>query len=425
MTLTKVAEASPLAIKILAVLSCLAPGDLPRDVLHHLGEDRPRVDHALGVLASYSMITLTGTTVAVHRLVQSVVAAQQRDESALRAAMRALVETRPAGDASARPDTWPRWAALSPHINALAAACPDDVGGADLAALLGENALFDQAQGRYRAKFDAEARALRIEESVFGPGHPIVAIRLNNLSNTVVSLGFPSEAEPLQRRALAITERAAGPDHPDVAIRLNNLALTLMHLGRAAEAEPLQRRALAISEKVLGPGHPTVAIRLGNLAGSLNALGRAAEAEELGRRALEITEAELGPGHPNVAIRLANLADSLEAQGRAAESEPLRRRALEILEAALGSDHPNVAITRGNLGVCLFRLGRPAEAEPLLRSALAVAEATSVPGTRRPPRRCRTWRPAWHSWVVKRRRPTCCGAALQAIEHRVQPPGRH
>ena len=75
-----------------------------------------------------------------------------------------------------------------------------------------------------------------------------------------------AEAEPLYRRALAIDERSYGPDHPDVAIRLNNLAELLQATNRLAEAEPLDRRALAIDERSYGPDHPDVAIDLNNLA---------------------------------------------------------------------------------------------------------------------------------------------------------------
>ena len=42
----------------------------------------------------------------------------------------------------------------------------------------------------------------------------------------------------LMRRALAIEEKNYGPDHPDVAIRLNNLAHLLKATNRFAEAEP-------------------------------------------------------------------------------------------------------------------------------------------------------------------------------------------
>ena len=63
------------------------------------------------------------------------------------------------------------------------------------------------------------------------------------------------------RRALAIDEKSFGPDHPNVAIRLNNLAQLLQDTDRLDEAEPLMRRALAIDEKSFGPDHPDVAIR--------------------------------------------------------------------------------------------------------------------------------------------------------------------
>ena len=54
------------------------------------------------------------------------------------------------------------------------------------------------------------------------------------------------EAEPLMRRALAIDEASYGPDHPNVAIRLNNLASLLQDTNRLGEAEPLSRRHLEI-----------------------------------------------------------------------------------------------------------------------------------------------------------------------------------
>ena len=75
-----------------------------------------------------------------------------------------------------------------------------------------------------------------------------------------------AEARPLAERALAIDEAAYGPDHPDVATRLNNLALILQDLGQPAEARPLAERALAIDEAAHGPDHPDVATRLNNLA---------------------------------------------------------------------------------------------------------------------------------------------------------------
>lgn len=63
-----------------------------------------------------------------------------------------------------------------------------------------------------------------------------------------------TDAKALLERALAITEVAYGPDHPDVATRLNNLAGMLRDLGQPEAARPLQERALAIYEAVQSTG---------------------------------------------------------------------------------------------------------------------------------------------------------------------------
>ncbi len=82
-----------------------------------------------------------------------------------------------------------------------------------------------------------------------------------------------AEARPLAERALAIDEAIFGPNHPDVAVYLNNLAQILQDLGQPAEARPLAERALAIDEAIFGPNHPRLAVDLSNLAQILLDLG--------------------------------------------------------------------------------------------------------------------------------------------------------
>ena len=77
-TIEAIAARHPAAITLLHILACYAPDNLPRVVLG--GDDDPdrlAVDEALGVLASYSMITLTPDAVSMHRLVQAVILARQ------------------------------------------------------------------------------------------------------------------------------------------------------------------------------------------------------------------------------------------------------------------------------------------------------------------------------------------------------------
>jgi tetratricopeptide repeat protein len=58
--------------------------------------------------------------------------------------------------------------------------------------------------------------------------------------------GRYADTKPPLKRALVIDEKSYGPEHPKVAIRLNNLAQLLKNTNRLAEAEPLDRRAQAI-----------------------------------------------------------------------------------------------------------------------------------------------------------------------------------
>ncbi len=71
-------------------------------------------------------------------------------------------------------------------------------------------------------------------------------------------------ARPLLERALRINETTFGPQHPTVAKRLSNLAVVLQDIGDAAGARPLLERALRIYEKTFGPEHPTMGIIRGN-----------------------------------------------------------------------------------------------------------------------------------------------------------------
>lgn len=98
------------------------------------------------------------------------------------------------------------------------------------------------------------------------------------------------------RRVLAIDEQSFGPDHPNIAIRLNNLAQVLQATNRLAEAEPLMRRGPCIFFKFTrqtGHEHPHLPVVRANYVGLLNALGRS-EAEIQSEIASLVAEAGLG-----------------------------------------------------------------------------------------------------------------------------------
>jgi esterase/lipase superfamily enzyme len=179
-------------------------------------------------------------------------------------------------------------------------------------------------------------RALAIGEKSFGPEHPSVAIRLNNLAQLLQDTNRLAEAEPMMRRALAIDEKSFGHEHPNVAIRLNNLAQLLQATNRLAEAEPMMRRALAVGERAYVPDHPTLALLQENLGGLYKSLGRRGEARPLLEKALALNEKAFGADHPRLAYGLTQLGDLYRQQGECARAEPLFLRARAIGAAAIG-----------------------------------------------------------------------------------------
>jgi tetratricopeptide (TPR) repeat protein len=388
---TSVERLTPEGRRLLERLAYFAPEPIPDSLLNiSITGENPDFDlhKARSNLYAFSLASranvedgkASGAGFVVHRLVQDFTKRGMREEhrrGVLKEALDWMNEVFTEDPEDVR--TWPILDPLTLHAFTLAHH-GDEAGIAEPTAhLYNELGLLFKAKARYAEAEQLMQRALAIGEASYGPHHPNVATRLNNLAELLRATNGLVEAEPLIRRALAIAEASCGPDHPAVALYLNNLVLLLMATNRVAEAEPLMQRALAISEASNGPHHPNVATRLNNLAELFHATNRLAEAEPLIRRALAITEASYGPDHPMFASGLNNLAGLLSATNRLAEAERLMRRALEIDEASYASNHPRLAVRLYNLAGFLYDGKRFGEAEPLYRRALAIDEASYGP----------------------------------------------
>ena len=214
----------PAAIKLLRILACYAPDGIPRVILGGADDaDKLAVDEALGVLASYSMITLTTGTVSMHALVQAVILSRQPPEdqgpafggeSPRITALRWLDDAIPA-DPGTNVAGWPLLRTLTPHADSLAALFPPGEQPEKLGRVQNELAIFHGSQGQHQQALALGESALAIYEASLGPDHPSTAISLDNLAGTYSDLGQADKALPLQQRALKIIEDALGPDHPE------------------------------------------------------------------------------------------------------------------------------------------------------------------------------------------------------------------
>jgi tetratricopeptide (TPR) repeat protein len=387
----QVKDASPAAAELLELCAFLAPEAIPEDLFQPADRgllpsalkdaDDSDVEVAIGVLRRYSLIQRNDGTIGLHRLVQEVIRDALAPEVTLERVTAGVLLVRAAFPASSGDvRTWERCAHLLPHALAVASHAEGLAAEPEATSwLLDRMATYLQGRAELIPARRLFERAFAMAEAAYGPDHPEVAIRVNNLAGVLRDLGDLAGARRGFERALAIDEAAYGPGHPKVTTDVNNLALVLQDLGDLAEARQSFERALAIDEAAYGPDHPEVATVVNNLARVLRALGDLAEARQGFERALAIDEAAYGPDHPTVATDVNNLASVLRDLGDLAGARRGFERALAINEAAYGPDHPTVATVGSNLAGVLHDLGDLVEARQGFERALAIDEAAYGP----------------------------------------------
>lgn len=191
-----------------------------------------------------------------------------------------------------------------------------------------------------------------------------------NLAAAAIGMGDTALAEEYARKGVERARQVLPPGHPGLAVVLNNLAQTCRLTGSYVEVEKYYREAIGIWEAALGGSHPDVARGLMNLAAFFHERGREAGAEKLYLRAVEILEAALGPGHALVLVARDELADVLRGQMRYTEAGKLARRALEEMQLAFKADDPRMIRAWVNYARLLSETKRTAEAKRVLARAL-------------------------------------------------------
>jgi tetratricopeptide (TPR) repeat protein len=370
-------QRDPGSVHLLHILAYYAPDGIPRLIIGNTGSDKS-IDDALGLLASYSMITLTSETVNIHRLVQAVVLSKPEEptvagRSARDTALDWLDAVVPS-DPYANVAMWPLVREIVPHVEKLASHYPQGEESVRLGMLLHNTGAFFYSQGNYEQARAFQESALRISENVSGLHHPSTASALENLAIIYQRLGRQPDAPPLLERALKIYEETLGSQDFRTARGMANLAEAYRLLGRPRDALPLQQRALGITQATLDPGHPDIALGTGNLAVIYTELGREQDALPLLEQAQQLTEAAFGPDHPYTAIQLSNLARTYRNLGRPSDALPLSERALRINQALFGQDHDSTGAQLVELADTYRALGRRDDALRTYIQAMEVAQ---------------------------------------------------
>jgi len=243
---------------------------------------------ARAALRRYSLIDVSGGSIAVHRLVQAVtrdrLAREGQEQKWAETALKLVSDAFPFDASLVR--TWSPSARLLPH--ALAAAGHSERLGVALESAsvqFNQVGLYLRNRGQLGEAGRVLKSALSLAEKVHGPGHPKVAIYANNVGATLKAQGDLAGALQLTQRALAISENIYGPSHSKVAIYTNNVGQILKVRGDLVGALRHTRRALAINEQTYGPDHPSVATNANNIGGILKPSGDLAGALQYTLRA--------------------------------------------------------------------------------------------------------------------------------------------
>ncbi|QDO40674.1 tetratricopeptide repeat protein [Streptomyces sp. RLB3-17] len=372
---------NPLAVEVLHTSAWLAPDDIPHSLLALPGTDPDVTAEAIGTLAAYSMVTDTGTTIAIHRLVQTVLRTPQEADGtgqprhlqgrdrAERAVLRSLA---PPPGQDTTPDS--QWDTLTPHLATLAATSPPEHHNAPLttAYTTAANRLYEQGHSA-RAIPLLEA-TLTQQEQVLGDTHPDTLISRNNLAYAYQAAGDLARSIPLLEATLTHSEQVLGDTHPDTLTNRNNLASVYYAAGDLGRAIPLYEGTLAQSEQVLGDTHPDTLRSRNNLASAYQAAGDLARAIHLLEATLTQYEQVLGDTHPDTLRSRNNLASAYRTAGDLGRAIHLHEGTLAQSEQVLGDAHPSTLICRNNLAGAYRAAGDLGRAIPLYEATLTQRE---------------------------------------------------
>jgi hypothetical protein len=432
------ASAVPIPFDLLdpvPIAALLAPGAAAPEP----GETDTRVDQTLRGLARLGLIDTTGQReVIVHPVVADANRAHLLGSS--RSDTDPVLIWHTAAGLLARAFTvldwtrasdWPRFAKLSPHLQAVFQVFESHLDPEHLTALVEAYRLLmivhlqcgvlpasidlkqpvpvhtsefgeDQStiyafitadlRGRHASWADIEAAFREVLDAklpLLGADHPEVISLRHNISRAVAAQGRVDEAETVAREVLDAKRRVLGDDHPETTTSLFNLFLIAARRARWEEAETIAQTLLGIQGRILGHAHPVLLLSSHTIAWVAAHRGRWAEAEGRFREVLAARRQMFGgDNHASTLATRHELAWTVANQGRWAEAEANFREIVDAVRLVLGDDHPATLAARHNLAWTVSQQGRRGDAASGFREVLddkrrVLGEDHPVTGTTR------------------------------------------
>lgn len=367
------------AVQLLRVCAFLAPEPIPMDLFTATPGALPSplaevvttplaFAHIRRRIAAFGLARVGEGTLQLHRLTQAVIRdsvdpadrpeARRRCETLLAAAL---------PDDGRDPVHWPRWAQLTPHLNALDPATTTHDGLRGMACRATSYLL---SRGDTDTAGEVSGRLYLSWQERFGPDDPYALFVGTNLALADDRSGRFTDAYELGGEIYDRRRRMLGDDHPDTLISANNLARTLSELGRHDEALDLHQDTYDRRCSALGKDHPETLISAGHLANSIRRTGRHQEALVLHGDAHDRRLRMFGDDHPSTMISAGNLADTLRALSRHDEALAIHEDTYDRHRRVLGGDHPDTLTAANDLATTLFHMSRDADAARLFQDTL-------------------------------------------------------
>ncbi|KAH8665059.1 hypothetical protein BGZ60DRAFT_565234 [Tricladium varicosporioides] len=410
------------ASNLLCLMSLLDRDSIPFSLLSNRYKEYVAFDLAVGLLESYSFITvgIEGNNCSMHRLVQSATRAWLTDQGALcNNLLSEAIQIMSVEFPDCEFENWPTCALYLPHAESalswhgkMGISSTDKIARADL---LSKIARYYKAQGFYTlAKERAEEslwtagiidtlqslqvqcllaaileqqgqlreaiqryhKILKKQANLLGTNHLDTLNTADHLAMALANTFSPENwttAEQLANQALAGRKLLLPENHPQILASIRTVGWILYKQSRYEESETVLRNCLIQREVVLGESHPLTAETTTELALVLLELNppKFEEAEAFLRRSAKTGVSIHGTDHPSTIITLCNLSGLLRRAGKYEEAEELQRSQLEVSKKILDRNQPTMLWCLTSLGTVLFQQAKFPEALEFLQEELS------------------------------------------------------
>ena len=376
LSLDRLKERSPAAVRLLQLLAFFSPGPISIDLLYcdELNAFLLPLDETLSeqlmlprVIRDISRFALVkvdqgSSSLQIHRLVQAVIRSQMSEAERLEAqheVHKILAAARPRQGETDDPSNWSTYEIIWPHLGPSQA---DECDDPRVRQLLIDWVRYQWKHGEYEACLNLARRLENLWIRQLGVNHPQTLNLQFHIANVLRSQGRFNEARDLDTYVLDRQREVLGADHLLTLMTAGSLGADFRALGEFQAALESDRQTYESFKEEFGEDYPRTLQSAFNLAVSLRLVGDYSGARLLDQEVLDRRRMVLSPDHPYTLGTAVNLAQDMRAAGAFRESVELLRVTWEGYRLVLGPDMIDTLRAATNLAVSLRKAGEQSEA---------------------------------------------------------------